>query len=399
MKTPLVPLLVLSLAGNAALAFFVLRSPASSTPAAHAAAVTPAASAAVTAGPAPAAAPIDWKTMKPDRNLHTLVANLRAAGFPPSVVRAVASQLVSDQLDSSAMDHLPFWKKNPNNPEYLAAQQELSGQRRDMIKDLLGADARPSAMMDAATRERRFGQLPDDKVDQIENITRDYNDLRSKLYASRKSGDMTGTMSAQAAAEQEQHAELASVLSPAELEQYEMRSSSSASKLMGALKDLDVNEAEYTALFRAQKSFDAADPARAGVMTADAMAQRNAAQDQLNEQARAVLPDDRFYEYLKGSDFNYARAAQFTANYPSITPAMTYDLTRIEREYQASTLALARSGNGGAPSTDRMAQMMAARKDYQEKLNALLGPEAATAYAQRNRTGVVTQTVRSGPSG
>ena len=66
---------------------------------------------------------------------------------------------------------------------------------------------------------------------------------------------------------------------------------------------------------------------------------------------------------------------------------MTYDLPRIEREYQASAVALARNMSGRTPSPDRIARALAIRKDYQEKLNLLPGPEVATAYAQRNRPG------------
>ncbi|MBI2498155.1 MAG: hypothetical protein HYV75_09705 [Opitutae bacterium] len=406
MKSSLVVLLLVSLAGNAALAVFAFRRPAAApTPTDRSAAIaTSAPATSSTPAPAvanpPAPAPVDWQTLKPDANRHGLVANLRAAGLPPAVVRAVVNQMITDRLTGAGTDHLPFWKQNFGNPEYVAAQQQQSIQRREMLAELLGPDARPSASLDAATRERRFGSLSDEKIDQIENLTREYGELRTQLFAERKSGDGQNIMAAQAAVEQEQRAELATFLTPAELEQYEMRSSQSANRLMSSLRGVDVNEAEYAMLFHAQKTFDAADPLRAGVANSDAMIQRNAAQDVLNEQARAVLTDDRFYEYLKGADANYARTAQFAANHPSITPAMTYELTRIEREYQSTMMAASRGAPGGSPpSADRMAQLTAARKDYQDRINALLGPETAAAYAQRNRSGVIISSpaVRVGP--
>jgi hypothetical protein len=406
MKNPLVVLLLLSLAGNAVLAFITLRPPSTVRPASLTAATAPAPGpGSASSGAAPAAAPgpagtgasANWQALKPDSNMHSLVANLRRAGFPPAVVRAVVSQLVNDRVGYGAVSHLPFWKSNPNNPEYLAAQQELANRRREMLNDLLGAEARPSATLDPATRERRYGQLSDEKVDRIDAIVRDYGELRAKLYAERKPGDFQGTQSAQVAVEEDLIKELATVLTPAELEQYEMRSSQSASRLMGNLKNLDVTEAEYAALFRAQKNYDEADPLRSGVTTQEAMVVRAAAQDELNTQARAVLTDDRFYEYLKGSDANYARLAQFAANHPAITPAMTYELTQIERVYQATMMTLARPGAGGPPSPERMGQLTTARKEYQDKITALLGPETAAAYAQRNRTGIVTTTTTTVP--
>lgn len=406
MKTPLAALLVLSLAGNAVLAFFVLNAPAPTTKApttvviatdtAKPTSLTVAAPAAATT-----AAPVNWQTLKPGANLRSLIDNLRAAGFPPAVIRAVANQLVSERLNTGVMDHLPFWKQNLNNPEYLAAQQQLSTERRAMLDDLLGADNKPSVTMDPAVRERRYGQLSDEKVDQLEALSRDMNDLRSQLYANRKTGDMQGTMTAQQAAEKEQHAELAAILSPAELEQYEMRSSPTATRLMANVKDVEINEDEYAALFRAQKNFDAADPYRSGVTTPDAAVKRYAAQAELNDQARAVLTDDRFYEYLKGADNNYARAAQFTASYPQITPAMTYDLTKLEQSYQAEMLASARTVGGvsGTPNMEQAAVFLAKRQEYQNKVNALLGPEAGEAYTKRNRPGTTTTRTVVRPGG
>jgi len=395
MKTPLALVLALSLAGNALLAFFVLRPPASpaNPAAAPVVAVTPKIVSAPVAKPQPApAAPAGWTTLHSSQNLHNLVANLRAAGFPPSVIRAVASQMVTEQLEGAATDHLPFWKQNMNNPEYVAAQLERSNRRREMLTDLLGADANPSAGLDPADRARRYGALSDDKIDRIEAVNRDYNELRTKLYAQRKSGDFQGSLGAQAAVDAEKHAELATFLAPAELEQYEMRNSTAASRLATSVKDLDVTEQEYTELFRAQKAFEAADPARTGALTTDTFAQRNAAQAALNEQARAVLTDDRFYEYLKGADANYARIAQFTASYPEITPATTYALLALERDFQASALAMARGANGGN-MMDRAAQFTGARKEYQDKVTALIGVAAGTAFMQRSRLGTATQTV------
>lgn len=410
MKTPLVLLLALSLAGNAVLAVRSFRSSnsaANATTAGSGAAATTAAASgsaapATTAAATPAVhvSPDVWPALRPNGNLKTLVANLRAAGFPPAVVRAVTNQMISEQL-GPAGTNLPFWKQTSANPEYLAEQQQLNSRRLELFQDLLGPDARPSVTMDAATRERRFGQLSDDKVDKIEALNRDINDLRSKMYAERKSGDFQSVMSAQAAAEQEQRAELAAILTPAELEQYEMRSSSAASRVMTNVKGIDITEAEYAALFRAQKAFESADPTRTGgALNQESMALRNAAQEEVNQQARAVLTDDRFYEYLKAADPSYARIAQFASNYSNITPAMTYELSQIERNYQTSMMTLARplAGSNTMPSAERMAPLMAARKEYQEKLTTLLGAETATAYQQRNRStgGVVTAVAKPG---
>ena len=86
-----------------------------------------------------------------------------------------------------------------------------------------------------------------------------------------------------------------------------------------------------------------------------------------------------------------ASNARFTTNYPEISLAPTYTRMTLEHDYQASALAMARGANGGN-MLDRAAQFTTVRKDYQDKVNALIGAPAGAAFMQRNRTGAVTTT-------
>lgn len=402
MKSPLVVLLLLSLAGNAALAFFAFRqprTPAPPAPAASSPAIAPvlaavAPGATTTTVVPPASAPASWSSLQTGRDLHGLVDRMRAAGFPPSVIRATVRQLISDRMDRSAIDRLPFWKQTSVNPEYQAAQAAISAKTREEFEALLGPEALPSASMDLASRARRYGNLSDDKVNRIEAMNRDYSELGSQLYAQRRAGDVQGLMAAQNTMQEDRRKELAAMLTPEEMEQYEIRSSSASSRVANNLRDVEVSEQEFVSLFRAQKAFEDADPMRAGQSpSTDAMARRNQAQDTLNQQARGILGEERFYEYLKGADSAYSRAAQSMTAYPTVTPAQTYELVRLEREYQASTMVLGRSAANSNPQT-AATTMQALRAEYQNSVNAVVGEEAGKAFVQRNRSGVITTTAR-----
>jgi hypothetical protein len=409
MKSSLVVLLLLSLAGNAALAFLALRPAQTPAPAAPVAAAPTGAPAPVIAAPvaapvaavAPTPAPASWQALQSGHDLQDLVARMRAGGFPPSVIRATVRQLISDRMDRSAIQRLPFWKQSPGNPEYQAAQAAISAKTREQYEALLGSDALPAASLDPVSRARRYGNLSDEKINQIEAMNRDYGELGSQLYAQRRSGDMQTVMAAQTTMEEDRRKELATLLTPEELEQYELRSSPASSRVSNNLRGVEVSEQEFAALFHAQKAFESADPMRTGQnINSDAMAKRNQAQDTLNEQARGVLGEERFYEYLKSADPAYSRAAQSMAAHPTVTPAQTYELVRLEREYQASTMALGRNATGGNQQT-AMATMQALRTEYQNSVNAVVGEEAGKAFVQRNRAGgttvISTGTVR--PSG
>lgn len=389
MKLLTVALLALSLAGNAVLAYLVFSSAsAGPVPQSTAATGTPRVEAnahrtADTGTPAKPAAPaagLQWRSPRTDHDLRALVSDLRSAGFPGPVVRAVVNQLLTERYAALRPDTgQPFWKHSSSSPELIDAQQALNREKQKETDALLGPDARPSAVLDAVTRERRYGRLSDEQVDAVVKIEQDYGDVRNKLSALRQEGapGVDSLFQQLATLEKEKSADLAALLSPAELEQYEMRNSPSANRLANNLRKVDINEAEYTALYQLQKAFDAANPQRV-VANASSQADRQAATLALNEQVRAVLGDDRFYKYAEASDFGYANVVRFAAKYPAITPAVSYQVYQLQTELQG---LLTRSGSGGAPpSPARQQEMRTLAENYNQRLNALIGAEAAEAF-------------------
>lgn len=376
-NTLLVALLTLSAALNAVLAFYPFTPTApSSAPSAGVTASTPTVS-----PPSNSSAPADtvvWTTPKNEQDLPGIVANLRAAGFPPSAVRAIVNQLLNERYDPKTLTaDLPFWKRSYPGPEIIAAQQKLTDERNAQFEALLGPDARPSAMMDPVHRKKRFGDLPDDKVDAISRIEQDYRGIDSLARAEAK-GDTTLSMEQRRVLEKEKLADLQALLTPEQLEQYQMRNSSSAYSVQSATAKIDLTEAEYAKLYRAKKQFDDTTPQFTGTVTSEMIAKRTANQQVLNEQVRATLGDDRFYTYLAKSDDAYARLAQLSTRYPSVTPAVSYQLYQLQTEaHQAMT------GNGtdkSIPASERVAATRALAAAYEEKLNGLVGPEVAAAY-------------------
>jgi hypothetical protein len=405
MKSLPVALLALSLAGNAVLAYLVLSSGSvGSVIPSTAATVTPrvetnahrtAAASTVVKSTVPASG-LQWRSPRTDHDLRTLVSDLRSAGFPGPVVRAVVNQLLTERYAARQPDaSLPFWKRGVLTPELLDAQQALNREKQQETEALLGPDARPSAVLDATTRGRRYGGLSDDKVDALVKIERDYNEVQSKLTALRENGvsGLESLSQQMTTVEKEKSADIATLLTPEELKQYEMRNSSSANRLVNNLRKVDINEAEYTALYQLQKAFDTANPQRAFV-TAATQADRQAAMLALHEQVRAVLGDDRFFQYAETADFAYANVARFAAKYPAITPAISYQVYQLQTELQG---ALTRNNTGGgAPNPTRAQELRTLAENYNQRLETLIGHEAAEAYRKDNN-GRVFNALRNQP--
>jgi hypothetical protein len=345
---------------------------------------------------ATAAVPIAWHTTNTDQDLHRVVAGLRAAGYPPAIIRAVINQLLNERFASRQPNAgQPFWKRSMPTPETAAAQTALNNERQTLFESLLGPDARASALLDTDARERRYGALADDKIDAIARIERDYNEMSAESWAKRKGNVMTSMdtmLQSQQLMEKEKLADLAGVLTPEELTQYEMRNSNAARMLFNNLRNVDITEAEYARLYQAQKAFAAANPPR---NTADQTyyLQRQAAQMALNEEARAVLGDARFYSYLEGADNMYAITAQALNKYPVVTPAAMYQVYQVQVELQGQ---MAQNSRNGPMSPEQVEVMKTVVASANAKLDSLVGPEIAEAYRNQGM-GQIFKSFRQAP--
>jgi hypothetical protein len=340
-----------------------------------------------TGGTAQAAAAVPvgavWHAATTEQDLHRIVADLRAAGYPPDLIRAVVNHLLKERFASREPNAgLPFWKRGNQTPESVAAQAALSNEKRALFEALLGPDARASAMLDADTRERRYGTLSDDKIDALAKIERDYGEMSAEAWAKRRGNvatSMEATMQTQQLMEKEKMADMAAVLTPEELAQYELRNSPTARTLMNNLRNVDITDAEYARLYQAQKTFDEANPRRS-TMDQNTFAQRQAAQMAFNEEVRGLLGDSRFYSYLEGADYTYANVAKTLTTYPTVTPSTSYQVYRLQNELQ---LAMAQSSREGRQSPEKMAEMRTTVESYNARLEALIGAEAAAAYRKQ----------------
>ena len=407
MKTVLFVLLAASLAANIVLGLRTAR-PASRHVAGSSgeSAAQGAPSAAVTGGPAadaPARAasptsggagqatssraggpvPHVWQPVSSDDDMRRTVADLRAAGYPAAVVRAVVNQLLNERFAPRQPNAgQPFWKQSAPTPEMVAAQNALNQERQALFEVLLGPDARPSAVLDEAARQRRYGSLADEKIDAVARIERDYGEMTAESWAKRRGNVLTSSdaaMQAQQLMEKEKLADLAAVLTPEELAEYEMRHSNSARSLINNLRNVEISAAEYAQLYEAQKAFDEANPMRSN-MDQNAWVRRQADQRTFNEQARAVLGEQRFYSYLEGADRMYAMVAQALSAHPSVTPSAAYQVYQLQTDLQAIMYQASRDG---PPSQDKMAEMRTVVESYNERLESLVGAEAAEAYRKQ----------------
>lgn len=316
---------------------------------------------------------------------------LRALGLPDDVIRATVRAVLfkpiaehSRELSARYNDNgRAYWKAPPG----MLVPATLTREDRTWLREAnRGALRQLDALMGPDPHEpgmARLGFLPAEKAARLRSIEADYAELRAQVV-----GDMEGFRTAAdetrlAFLEAEQRRDLAAVLTPEELAEFDRRASRTADRVRAQLRGLDVSEAEYTAIFEAQKAFDDAASAAArppGSLTGAAPVPPltySEAQQQLQASLRRSLGEARYAEYRRAQDpeFQSLQAA-----------ARRYDLpaTAAEQAYAARERAVAASQRIAADTSltpaERTSQLALAAEQTRREVRAALGAEAGNSY-------------------
>lgn len=396
MNRLLLILLAASLALNAWLAFAQIRV----TPAAH---DVPAAnarsdatagtktSASVATGEkaapaATAARPFVWKNSdNSPAALRELAANLRAAGVPPSIVARMIGETLRTQIFAD-IARLPFWQLMASSKETRRRQSDAARELLRQQEEILGPEGAAVKTLDPTQRRLDYGDLPDDKVTALLRIQRDYDDLRGDLIwggggiITREESD--ARQKSMENLEKERLADITAALTPEEFAEYERRQSPAAQRAQRSLRDLNLTEDAYRALFALEK---ARDPYNSGV--AGSIGTVTPEKLAYMDQVRATLGDAQANAYLKSADFYYGMVARFAEKYPTVTPAQTYELYKLQGEAQAAM----RPADGGGVRD--IAKLQATMTDLNARLDKLVGPATADAYRKQG-SGMVFSSFR-----
>jgi hypothetical protein len=353
-----------------------------------------------------------WREVE-SADFHKFIANLRAIGCPEQTIRDVILAEVNKQFAPREKPLKTGPKPTKGNPGETAEQRverlrqlrALQLEKRSLVKDLLGIDTPLDVLPSSGSRdyhafEVAFNFLPSDKRDAVQLLQEKYwqdSDALSAKYGS--------TRSPQFAADSRQlkdslRQDLAKLLTPAELEDYDLRTSPTAQQLSANLSTyFHPTEDEFRQIYRAQTAYETAvanlaattaanaqpvDPADPAAVAQQRAAQRQALNDarsaartQMNDQIKTALGDDRYTDYQRSQDRTYDMLARLGTRYglPQETVMQAYDLQKS-------------FGSGNTP------QMQAAdRADLQKQLNdqltTILGDQPARAYRRAHQGGTV----------
>ena len=362
MKSLFALALTASLALNAIVLATALR--ARSSPA------SPAAPPAVSPIPATLAAPVvdahTWAGLSsPD--LPQLVARLRTAGFPPDLLRAIVAAQISKSFAARRQALAPnsadlaYWKNSATDPATALQLRQLDREEQKQLRDLLGPDAESDDAL-ARLNQTNVAFLPAEKARDVLAVVRDYADRRAELNAT---GVTFQTDREKLnALDKEQHDRIAQLLTPAELLEYDLRTSNTARNLRANLDVFQPTEEEFRMIYQLRAPVDERFRSEMVITTTSPA---GVAQKLLAEQIKAALGPQRAADYERATDFNYRRTSQLVTRL-ELPPTTTDQLWTVQKEFEQRRATLS-----ALPPEQRNSQLTALRQEATARLTPLLG--------------------------
>lgn len=345
-----------------------------------------------------------WRQIE-STDYHKYIEGLRSIGCPEQTIRDI---IVADVNKLYADRENPLKsppKGTPENPitetpeQKLARLQQLrtlQQEKRWVVKELLGIDLPLDMLPSSGSRdyhafEVALSFLPQDKRDSVQALQEAYwqqSDALKAKYGKKKTAEFVSEYRQLGTSLRQ---ELGKILTPGELEDYDMRTSAEAKQLSDKLATyFRPSEDEFRRLFKSKREYEEtieqlnlsssdtplpADPAERKAVQQQRAAERQAlnqarsqAQEKMTSEIKTALGDDRYNEYLRSQDHNYDLLARLGIRYglPQETVQQAYELQKSFKP---------------APQPDGVKVDTAAlQQQLNDQLAALLGEQASRAY-------------------
>ncbi|MCI0539773.1 MAG: hypothetical protein L0Z50_31580 [Verrucomicrobiales bacterium] len=344
--------------------------------------------------PVPVPEPFDWRKVESE-DYRQYIANLRAVGCPEATVRDIIIADVNALFEARRRpllqphEEFKFWKADAT-PIFTGAPAEQIRQRfeqlrllveekQGVLRELLGIDVPErvqAAFAPLNPREQLLTFLSEEKRLKIEELEQRFSAmLMQKVPDSSGNAQLSNYKKLLA----EKQAEIARILTPAELEEYELRFSPTAVSLRAGVGSLNPTEHEFREMVRIRKEFDeqfgdflSFDPHEPGALERKAAAQR-----QLDHEMSRLLGAKRYTDYQREHDlaFQGAVAATERSGLPAGVANSIYQMKEI-----AETEVERLRGDVSLSTEEYRTSLDEVRLAVEEAVVKVLGQEGYEAY-------------------
>ncbi|MEJ0090368.1 MAG: hypothetical protein WDM80_11575 [Limisphaerales bacterium] len=258
----------------------------------------------------------------------------------------------------------------------------LRKEESDLMKSLFGDDFDQQRAKDTGSEdwiEKLNGFIPKELRQQVQDINQRMNEDKQQIYA-----DNEGYMDQDSQAdlrkiEKKYHDEMAKILTPEQLMEWDLRNSDTANQLKNDLSAFDPNEDEFRALFQYKQAQEDLNPSSdpdsdAPQLTAD---QRQAIADKrkaLDDQLAQTVGTNRVAEYKLEQDYAYRSLID-----SGVPKESVFKLDEMKK--QAEDAASKIRNDQSLSAEDRATALSAIRIETQNSINELLGTKPAKRYS------------------
>jgi hypothetical protein len=278
--------------------------------------------------------PLSWRALE-STNYQIYIQNLRNFGCPEETVRDIiitdVAKLYSKRRADLRLQSAPraFWQTYdlnngaPGDPPILRDQLiQLEREQRELIKDLLGVDFHRELSRysgDDENEEQIVSFLPESKRETVRALHERFSELQREIYERANGVLLDEDRNKLSELQRRQDAEMAGILNPEELLQYQLHNSETANNLRIQLNGFQPSQEEFVKIFQLQKNFDdqfdlAFDHTDDTAIDLKNRAQHDA-QAALEDEIRKTLGNNRYAEYQRAQDGDYRALLQIADRY------------------------------------------------------------------------------------
>lgn len=334
-----------------------------------------------------APATFDWRMVESE-DYRKYIANLRAIGCPEETIKDIIIADVNKLYESKRKElagprkKFEFWKPGAMmgaviDPERTEKERALNKEKRALLTELLGSapDEKPDILAGMATL---FDFLPAEKRSKAFELIQD---RQSKMQKAMKSG--APDPEALRKAMKESETAMAALLTPEEMLDYNLRLSGTANLMSMQLASFEPSEQEFLDIFKMRKAYD--DEYTMGGMGSlnlqgEEKQKQKAAEQQLNDQIKALLGEERYQDYKRAQDsaFQAMYSVADRENLGKDAAAKAYDMKKIA-EQQAWKIRQDES----LTKDQRTAALQGIRAETENSIRAVFGAKGYQSYQKQ----------------
>jgi hypothetical protein len=331
----------------------------------------------------------DWRQLESE-DYRTYINRLRTIGCPEETIRDIViadlEKLMAPEVKGVDGRREPpkYWEpkqltRTLDSLEKIGKKQEIDFRKREVIRELLGIDLaseRSRVKGESDFYEERLSFLSTEKQMRVrmalEKANREETVLRENSWL--ENDQFTASEREQLREIQNRkEAQVAEVLSPEELEQYNLWFSPSAYRVRDAFLALEPNEDDFLALYRIQREFDTkwsdVDPA---TLSAAEKREYQEAQKQYDDQIREHLGPERFEKFLLTREPDFQRL-QDTVTQFGLNPAAVEQVFGFKKALQEEKTKI--SQNGVIPLEQKREILKALAEETEAAVVEVIGPK------------------------